>query len=100
MKRKTVVKNLAIVVGLLALSGVAAATTGTEFKTSADKFSGWIGGEYGRAAALGGTGIGLFSGMITKSFIPVLWGLGAAIGAPLLIGIINGSFTAVMPAVL
>lgn len=100
MKNKAMVKKLALLLGLLTLSGVAAATTGTEFKASADKFDGWIGGEYGRAAALGGTGIGLFTGMITKSFIPVLWGLGAAIGAPLIIGIINGSFTAVMPAVL
>lgn len=93
---KATVKKLLLLVGLLAVAGVAAATTGAEFKNSADKFDGLLGGQFGRAAALGGTGLGLITAMVTKSFMPILWGLGAAIGLPIIIGIINGSFTAVI----
>lgn len=93
---KSTAKKLLVLAGLLAVTGTAMAATGTEFKDSADKFDGMLGGQYGRAAALGGTAIGLITAMVTKSFMPVLWGVGAAIGVPIIIGIINGSFTAVI----
>ena len=89
-------KKLLLLIGLLVVTDAVLATTGKEFKDSAEKFSGMLGGEYGRAAALGGTGLGLISAMVTKSFMPVLWGVGAAIGVPVILGIINGSFAAVI----
>ncbi|MCC7005655.1 MAG: hypothetical protein IT497_03285 [Ottowia sp.] len=93
---KTTLKNLLLLTSLMLVVGYANASTGTEFKASADKFWGWISGEYGRMVALGGTGVGAFIGMVSKSFMPVLWGLGAAVALPLVGGIINSGFTAVL----
>lgn len=81
--------------GLLA-AGIAEASTGTEFQQSGDKLEGWIGGQYGRAAALASTGIGLLYSIGTKQFMPILYGLGGAIALPLVIGVIDSSFSAVM----
>lgn len=89
-------KSIATFVLLVTATEIVCAATGTEFKKSADKFDGWLNGEYGRMIALGGTGVGAFIGMVSKSFMPVLWGVGAAISVPLICGMINSSFTAVL----
>jgi len=89
-------KSIATFVLLIMATEIVCASTGTEFKKSADKFEGWLNGEYGRMIALGGTGVGAFIGMVSKSFMPVLWGVGAAISVPLICGMIKSSFTAVL----
>lgn len=91
---------IVLAAGLVLLSTAVSASTGTEFKASADKFDSWLGGEYGRAGALGASMLGVITGMVMKSFMPVLMGLAFAIGIPLVTGIINTSFTAVLPAML
>jgi hypothetical protein len=93
---KQKLKSILTFVFLIGAVEMVCATTGTEFKKSADKFEGWLNGEYGRMIALGGTGVGAFIGMVSKSFMPVLWGVGAAISIPLISGMIKGSFTAVL----
>jgi conjugal transfer pilus assembly protein TraA len=93
---KKKLKSILTFVFLIGAVEMVCATTGTEFKKSADKFEGWLNGEYGRMIALGGTGVGAFIGMVSKSFMPVLWGVGAAISIPLISGMIKGSFTAVL----
>lgn len=93
---KSILKNLLLLTSLMLTAGYVSASTGTEFKPSADKFSGWIMGEYGRMIALGSTGVGGLISLGTKQFMPILIGAGVGIALPLVAGLINGSFTAVI----
>lgn len=84
---------LALVLGTEA---AIASTTGAEFQSGSDRVEGWVGGYYGRMVAFGATGLGILFSAITKSFLPALSGLGLALVVPIVTGIIDASFTAVI----
>lgn len=85
------------VVILAAISQAAqATTTGAEFQPASDRFEGWVGGYYGKAVAIGATGLGIATAAVTKSFIPALGGVGVAVIAPIALGVINATYTAII----
>lgn len=80
----------------LAIGAAHAGTTGTEFQSSSDRFEGYATGYLAKAAAFGATGIGLLVSAWKQSLMPLGTGVGIAIFAVIVNGIINATLTAVI----
>ena len=73
-----------------------AGTEGEEFADLAEMGEGWLEGKLGLAIAMFGLIIGLIVGFMKGTLMPVLYGLGVAIVANILPGIVSAMFTAVI----
>lgn len=88
---------IALGVIMLAVSDQSfAASTNTEFKAPSTKLNDWALGDYGKAAATLGLMAGVGTAAWTKDFGASLKGAGLALIIPIVGGIINGGFTAVI----
>lgn len=85
-----------LLLAFLAVGAVHAGTTGTEFQSSSDRFEGYATGYLAKAAAFGATGIGLIMAAWKQSMMPLGTGIGIAIFAVIVNGIINATLTAVI----
>lgn len=87
---------LTLAVGLLSCELAMAANSATEFDTTSTKFTNWVTGTYGKAAASMALMTGIGVAAFTKDFMMTLKGAGVALVVPIVMGIINGAFTAVI----
>lgn len=85
-----------LLLAFLAIGAAHAATTGTEFQASSDRFEGYAGGYLAKAAAFGATSIGLIVAAWKQDIRPLGAGVGIAIFAVIVIGIINATLTAII----